>query len=75
MKYRFAGKEKMLSIGVYPTVSLKEARNKRDAAKKRLEQNIDPSQSKQTNKRKAAATKAATFKGVAHEWLENKSAQ
>jgi len=68
MKYRFAGKEKMLSIGVYPSVSLKEARGKRDAAKKQLDQNIDPSQSKQTDKRKAAAaTMAATFKGVANE--------
>jgi len=74
LKYRFAGKEKTLSIGIYPAVSLKEARDKRDAAKKLLEQNIDPSQNKQTDKRKAAAaTKAATFKGVASEWLNKKT--
>jgi len=76
MDYRFSDKRKTMALGVYPTVSLKEARGKRDAAKKLLDQNIDPSQSKQTDKRKAAAaTKAATFKGVANEWLENKSAQ
>ncbi|MBL4775174.1 MAG: tyrosine-type recombinase/integrase [Mariprofundus sp.] len=76
MKYRFAGKEKTLSIGIYPSVSLKEARSKRDAAKKLLEQNIDPSHSKQSDKRKAAAaTLAATFKGVANEWLEKKATQ
>jgi len=74
LKYRFAGKEKTLSIGIYPSVSLKEARNKREVAKKLLEQNMDPSQSKQTDKRKAAAaTLAATFKGVANEWLDKKT--
>ena len=36
LKYRFAGKEKVLALGVYPTVSLKDARSKRDAARKLL---------------------------------------
>jgi hypothetical protein len=40
MNYRFGGKQKTLSIGVYPSVSLKEARGKREAARKQLEQNI-----------------------------------
>nr|WP_272693670.1 Arm DNA-binding domain-containing protein [Providencia sp. PROV039] len=44
MKYRFAGKEKIHSIGVYPKVTLAEARNQRDDAKKLLAQNKDPSE-------------------------------
>lgn len=44
MKYRFAGKEKMLSIGVYPQVTLAEARNQRDDAKNLLAQNKDSSE-------------------------------
>jgi len=71
LKYRFGDKEKTLSIGVYPDVRLKEARNRRHNAKKLLEQNIDPSYSKQADKRKAiAASKAATFEGVARELFE-----
>jgi len=75
MNYRFGGKQKTLSIGVYPSVSLKEARCKREAAKKLLEQNIDPSQSKQADKRKATSiSKKTTFEGVAREWMKKKSA-
>jgi len=71
LKYRFADKEKTLSIGVYPAVTLKEARDKREVAKKLLEQNIDPSQSKKADKRRAVvASKASTFEGVARELLE-----
>jgi len=43
LKYRFANKEKTLSMGVFPSVTLKEARDKRHDAKKLLEQNKDPS--------------------------------
>ena len=50
MKYRFGGKEKRLAIGVYPELSLKEARTKRDEAKKQLADGIDPSQAKQEAK-------------------------
>ena len=46
LKYRFAGKEKHLAIGVYPEVSLSEAREKRAQARKLLAGNIDPSQAK-----------------------------
>ncbi|MDX8400775.1 MAG: integrase arm-type DNA-binding domain-containing protein, partial [Gallionellaceae bacterium] len=76
LKYRFADKEKTLSIGVYPSITLKQARNRREAARKLLDENIDPSQSKQTDKRNAiAATKAATFRGVAIEWIGKKSGE
>ena len=43
MSYRFAGKGKLLSFGEYPTISLKDAREKREEAKKLLAQGIDPS--------------------------------
>ena len=44
LKYRFAGKEKRLSLGVYPDVSLKDARDRRDASRKLLVDGIDPSE-------------------------------
>jgi len=74
LKYRFANREKVLALGVYPTVSLKEARDKRDGAKKLLGQNVDPSQKKQTEKRKAEVkSKELSFGGVASEWMAKKS--
>jgi len=42
LKYRFDGKEKLLSLGVYPDTGLKDARDKRDAARKLLGDDIDP---------------------------------
>ena len=75
LAYRFAGKQKTLAIGTYPSVTLKEARTARDKAKKLLSNNIDPSQHKQKEKRQAIAlARAATFEGVALEWLEKQSA-
>jgi integrase len=70
LKYRFNGTEGQLSIGIYPTVGLKEAREKRDRAKKLLAQGIDPSADK---KRKAVAASIAadnTFKSLADEFLD-----
>ncbi|GAV19913.1 putative prophage CPS-53 integrase [Mariprofundus micogutta] len=70
MNYRFGGKQKTLAIGVYPSVTLKEARTKRDEAKKLLELNIDPSQAKQHDRReKQSQRMALTFEGVSKEWL------
>ncbi|MBF0445652.1 MAG: DUF4102 domain-containing protein, partial [Magnetococcales bacterium] len=51
LKYRFGGKEKLLAIGVYPTITLKEARNKREAAKKLLAAGTDPATVKREEKR------------------------
>ncbi|MEQ4658623.1 Arm DNA-binding domain-containing protein, partial [Providencia manganoxydans] len=50
MKYRFAGKEKKLSIGVYPDVSLADARVKRDEARKLLAEGNDPAEQKKLEK-------------------------
>ncbi|OZS72516.1 integrase [Providencia rettgeri] len=73
MKYRFAGKEKMLSIGVYPQVTLAEARNQRDDAKKLLAQNKDPSEQKQLARLEKHLASESTFEAVAREWHTSKS--
>ncbi|MDX8413192.1 MAG: tyrosine-type recombinase/integrase [Mariprofundales bacterium] len=74
MAYRFGGKQKTLSIGIYPTVSLKRARKYREQAKQLLQNGTDPSQAKQQEKRKAVAdAQAITFEAVAREWLAKKS--
>ena len=54
LKYRFMGKEKVLALGVYPEVSLVEAREKREDARKLLTSNIDPNMAKQQQKHIAA---------------------
>lgn len=70
MDYRFGDKRKTLALGIYPTVTLKVARNKREDARKFLDQNIDPSQIKKKERRKAVAdAHAATFEGVARELI------
>ena len=53
LKYRFAGKERRISLGVYPAVGLREARKRRDDAKELLAQGIDPSAQKQAEKEAA----------------------
>lgn len=57
MAYRFQGKQKLLSIGLYPTVSLKEAREAVAEAKRQLQNGIDPSQFKQLLKASAMSAK------------------
>ena len=70
MKFRIAGKEKRLAFGVYPEVSLAEARSRRDEACKLLAMGRDPSLARRANKL-AGTTKAAnSFEVIAREWLE-----
>ena len=64
-KYRLYGKEKLLSLGVYPDVSLKEAREKRDAARRQIAQGIDPSLKRKAGKQ----ADTNTFAALAREWL------
>jgi integrase len=68
LKYRFAGKEKRLALGVFPEVELAEARDKRDAARKLLANNQDPSQAKAETKRLAHLSAENTFEAIAREW-------
>jgi len=70
MKYRFLGKEKRLALGVYPVVSLAEAREKAFDAKKLLDQGIDPSQKKQIDKADLYAEHENSFKNVAMAWFD-----
>ncbi|MEI9905138.1 MAG: integrase arm-type DNA-binding domain-containing protein [Asticcacaulis sp.] len=69
LKYRVGGKEKLLAIGSYPAISLKDARERRDDARKLLASDIDPGADKK--RRAVAATIAAgnTFKSVADEFI------
>lgn len=68
LKYRFTGKEKRLCIGLYPDVSLADARDKRDEARKLLANDIDPGLTKQVNKRNAKLAAANSFEAIAREW-------
>jgi integrase len=67
-KYRFDGKEKRLSLGVYPDVSLKVARDRRDAARKLLSDGIDPAANKKALSLARAEQAAHSFEVVAREW-------
>lgn len=67
-KYKFEGKEKLLSLGIYPDVSLRKARLKRDENRELLADGINPStHRKQLEQRKAELNKN-TFEAVAREW-------
>ena len=65
--YRFGGKQKLLAIGVYPAVSLAQARKKRDQAREQLAQGVDPSIAKYAEKAALAVAAENTFEAVARE--------
>ncbi|WUR14727.1 integrase arm-type DNA-binding domain-containing protein [[Empedobacter] haloabium] len=70
LKYRFEGKEKLLSLGVYPDVSLKDARERRDSARKQIADGIDPSLNRKAQKSLRQLQVANSFETVAREWYE-----
>ena len=70
-RYQYMGKEKLLSIGNYPAVSLADARKKRDEAKEQLAKDIDPSVQKQLDRIDAEVKSRMTFKEVADEYFQN----
>jgi hypothetical protein len=72
LAYRFGGKQKLLALGVYPSMSLKEAREARDAARKVLAAGEDPSLVKRATRAAQAVAAANTFEAVAAELLEKK---
>jgi integrase len=74
LKYRYQGKEKALALGVYPLISLADARGRRDQAKKLLANGQDPGEVKQTQKATALHQAANTFEAVARECLGKKAA-
>lgn len=80
LKYRIGGKEKRISLGVYPDVSLSDARKARDAAKQMIKNGIDPGAHRKAEKAEVLAVKVAeevaaiervqnTFEAVAREWF------
>ena len=73
MAYRFNDKEKLLSFGEYPIVSLKDARTKRNEAKKLLADGIDPGKRKKDMKNAALLAEANTFEHVVREWHETQT--
>jgi integrase len=66
LKYRVAGREKLLALGSYPDVGLKDAREKRDAARKLVAAGVDPS----ANRRAEKTANANTFEAIGREWIE-----
>ncbi len=73
LKYRINGREKRISLGVYPEVGLKEARENRDAARKLIASGIDPSQARKEHKLTQANQAANTFEAVTREWFIKQS--
>ena len=82
LQYWFDGKQKILSLGVWPNISLKEARDKRFLAKKIIKEGIDPNDEKKerlevqsSEREKEKIRKISTFQIVAHEWFSRQSTQ
>ena len=71
-KYNYAGKEKLLAIGVYPEISLSEARERRTQARKVLAAGSDPGEAKKQAKRLTALKSENNFEAIAREWHQNR---
>lgn len=72
LKYRFGGKEKRYSLGVYPEVTLATARKKRDEAREKLAAGIDPGEAKKAEKRASLLAAAHSFEVVARGWMDER---
>lgn len=68
-KYRFGGKEKRISLGVYPDVGLRDARERRDGARKLLANGVDPGVARKVQKAATVERTANSFEAVAREWF------
>ena len=75
MAYRFEGKSKLLSFGSYPALSLREAREQRDEAKKLLAQGIDPAAHKREEHKASLTAQRDSFQNIAREWHEVRLAE
>jgi integrase len=73
LKYRIEGREKLLALGVYPEVSLKTARERRDEARRTLAGGADPGELRKAAKAQAEREAVATFEAVARDWLTHQS--
>lgn len=72
LKYRHGGKEKRLALGTFPTVSLAEAREKRDDARRLLRDGIDPTSARAAARARLAGPADNTFGTIAAEWLRRR---
>ena len=72
-RYRFAGKPKMISFGVYGEVSLAEARGQRDEARSMLAKGINPSEARKANKIALQFAHENSFESIAREWHGSKT--
>ncbi|WP_233846311.1 tyrosine-type recombinase/integrase [Paraburkholderia sp. HD33-4] len=72
-KYRFEGREKRLSLGVYPDVGLKDAREQRDELRKLLAKGVDPGEHKKAKKAATLDRATNSFEVVAREWFARQS--
>lgn len=72
LKYRIDGREKLLALGVYPEVSLAEARKRRMQAREVLAAGNDPAEVKKESERKKDIESKGSFERVAREWFENR---
>ena len=74
LDYRVGGKRKTLALGVYPNVTLKEAREKRDEARKLITNGVDPAQMRKVTKLMQVEQTANNFEAIAREWFAKRSA-
>jgi hypothetical protein len=70
-KYRFGGKEKLMALGKYPEVSLADARDRRDAARKLLANGIDPMADRKAEKTAIVVATKPTFEKIAERWIKH----
>ena len=73
LKYRDGGKEKLLALGVYPAVSLRDARDRAAEARQTLASGADPSAVRQADKARTAHEAANTLEAVARDWVQHQS--
>ncbi|GAB2467379.1 tyrosine-type recombinase/integrase [Comamonas humi] len=72
MAYRFGGRQKTLALGVYPAVSLAQARKRREEARAWLAEGVDPSEAKKAREAEVMASTANTVQAVGDAWLKTK---
>jgi integrase len=73
LKYRVAGREKLLALGTYPELPLKEARERREDARKALARGDDPAEVKKAARAQAEHEARNTFRAVADAWLKHQA--
>ena len=73
LKFRFDGKEKLLALGVYPDVPLKEARRRRDEARQMLADGIDPTATRKAERQARKVAAMNTFEATARAWLDHRA--